>query len=208
MPPGNKHFARMAAAFLIIALLQVYVLADATRPGAATTSAAESASVLYGKLDLPGSRLIYVNGNSVASGTTIFSGAQLQTPADTEATILLESVGQVYVAPDSKLTLTFDRTSVDVTVESGNAVLSTKEGVNGTVRSADGKVLSSSGSSTAGAVVGLPPAAASTSAAAAALSKEEKLAFIIIPVVIAAIIVAVAVNNDDDNDNVSPSAPQ
>ncbi|HEX8650384.1 MAG TPA: hypothetical protein VF708_06060 [Pyrinomonadaceae bacterium] len=214
MSPRSRQAARTVAAFLIIALLQVYVLADATRPTDNTAAAsgtqprAEPSSMIFGKLNLHGSRRVFVNGNSAESGTTIFSGAQLQTPEGTEATVLLGSIGHVDIAPNSKLTLTFDKASVDVLVLTGNAVLSTNAGVTGTVRSADGKLMNSSPTS-AGAVVGLPPAGSSTRAAAATTT-EEKLSFIIIPIVIAAVIIAVAVNNggDDDNtNNVSQSAP-
>jgi hypothetical protein len=165
--------------------------------------------MILGKLDLPGSRRVLVNGNSAESGTTIFSGAQLQTPEDTEAAVLLGSIGRVDIAPNSKLTLTFDTASVDVLVLTGNAVLSTNAGVTGAVRSADGKLMNSSPAS-AVAVVGLPPAGSSTRAAAASTTTEEKLSFIIIPIVIAAVIIAVAVNNGGDDEtpnNVSPSTP-
>jgi hypothetical protein len=214
MPHSSRQAARTVAAFLIIALLQVYVLADATRPidntadASGTQPRAEPSSMIFGKLDLPGSRRVFVNGNSAESGTTIFSGAQLQTPADTEATVLLGSIGRVDIAPNSKLTLTFDKAGVDVLVLTGNAVLSTNAGIAGAVRSADGKLMSSSPTS-AVAVVGLPPAGSSTRAAAASTTTEEKLSFIIIPIVIAAVIIAVAVNNGGDDDtNVSQSAPQ
>jgi hypothetical protein len=182
----------MVAASLIITLFQVYVMADAVRPN----SSAEPSSMVFGKLSLPGSRTILVNGNSATSGTTIFSGAQLQTPEGTEATVLLGPAGHLYIAPNSELTLTFDKGSVDVLVRAGNAVLSTNAGVAGTVRSADGKVISSDPANS-GAIAGKPARPASST------STEEKAALIIIPIVIAAIIVAVAVSNND-NDNVSP----
>src|SRR2546423_10488534 len=118
MSPRGKQFARAVAAFLIIVLFQVYVLADATRPTVASGTTVP-ASMVFGKLSLPGSRLILLNGNSVGSGTTIFSGAQLQTPEDTEATVLLGAVGHLDIAPNSNLTITFDKASVDVMVMAG-----------------------------------------------------------------------------------------
>jgi hypothetical protein len=202
MSPRSKQAARVLAAFLIIALVQVYVLADAIRPVAA--SDATAASMIFGKLSLPGSRLMLVNGNNASSGTTIFSGAQLQTPEATEATVLLGSIGQLDIAPNSNLTLTFDKESVDVLVLAGNAALSTNAGVTGTVRSLDGKV-ERGNPATALAVVGLPPVG--KAARAAKTSNEEKAAFIIIPIVIAAILIAVAANNGGNNDNLSPNSP-
>jgi hypothetical protein len=209
MSPRSRQAARAVAAFLIIALFQVYVLADATRPivASSTTLSAVPANMIFGKLSLHGSRLILVNGNSVGSGTTIFSGAQLQTPEDTEATVLLGTVGHLDIAPNSNLTVTFDEASVDVMVMAGHAVLSTNAGVTGTVRNADGKVERSSNPANATSVVGLAPIGSTTRATAAAATKEEKLSLIIIPLLIAAVIVAVAVNNGGNNDNVSASTP-
>ena len=195
MSHRSQQGARMVAALLVITLFQVYVLADAVRPNA---SAAEPASMVYGKLSLPGNRAILVNGNNVTSGTTIFSGAQLQTPEGTEATVLLGPAGHLYIAPNSELTLTFDKGSVDVLVRAGNAVLSTNAGVAGTVRGADGKVLDSGDPVGGGATAGKPAGAASST------TTEEKAALIIIPIVIAAIIVAVVASNRNDNENVSP----
>lgn len=205
MSPRSRQAARTVAAFLIIVLFQVYVLADATRPTVASGTTVP-ASMIFGKLSLPGSRLILLNGNSVGSGMTIFSGAQLQTPEGTEATVLLGTVGHLEIAPNSNLTITFDKASVEVTVMAGHAVLSTNAGVTGTVRSADGKVERSSNSANATSALGLAPVR-STTRAAASTTTEEKLSFIIIPLVIAAIIIAVAVNNGSNNDNMSASAP-
>jgi hypothetical protein len=197
MSHRSQQVGRMVAAFLVITLFQVYVLADAVRPNAS----AEPAGLVYGKLSLPGNRAILINGNNATSGTTILSGAQLQTPEGTEATVLLGPAGHLYIAPNSELTLTFDKTSVDVLVRKGNAVLSTNAGVAGTVRDADGKVLSTVDPANTGATAGKP------ASAAAKTTTEEKAALIIIPIVIAAIIVAVAASNGNDNENVSPTTP-
>ena len=138
----NKQAVRAVAALLIITLFQVYVLADATRPNvkaSATTGARTTADMIFGKLSLPGSRVMLVNGNSASSGTTILSGSQLQTPAETEATVQLGSAGHLDIAPDSILTVTFDKASIDVRVTKGSVVLSSNAGVTGTVTNVDGK---------------------------------------------------------------------
>jgi hypothetical protein len=205
-PPQGKQAARAVAAFLIIAVVQVYVLADATRPAATSdaTTSAEPASMIFGKLSLPGSRLVLVNGNHVGSGTTIFSGAQLQTPEATEATVLLGSIGHLEIAPNSNLTITFDKESVDVLVVAGNAVLSTNAGITGTVRSPDGKV-ERSNPATAVSVVSLRPVGKPTRAADT--TTEEKASLIIIPIIIAALIIAFASKGGGNDDNLSASAP-
>ena len=205
----NKQAVRAVAALLIITLFQVYVLADATRPNikaGATTGVATPADMIFGKLSLPGNRVMLVNGNSASSGTTILSGSQLQTPAETEATVQLGSAGHLDIAPDSILTVTFDKASIDVRVTKGSAVLSSNAGVTGTVTNADGKVESSDPASAASIIGGAT--AGKATRAAAALSSEEKAALIIIPIIIAAILVAVAASDDGgDDDNLSPGSP-
>lgn len=204
----NKQAIRAVAALLIITLLQVYVLADATRPNikaSATTGAVTPADMIFGKLSLPGSRVMLVNGNSASSGTTILSGSQLQTPADTEAAVQLGSAGHLDIAPDSILTVTFDKASVDVRVTKGSALLRANAGVTGTVTNADGKAESSNPAS-ATSIIGGATAGRATRAAAE-MSGEEKAALIIIPIIIAAILVAVAASNKSDDDNLSPGSP-
>jgi hypothetical protein len=199
----GKHATRAVATFLIITLFQVYVLANATRPN--INSSAPHAGMIYGKLSLPGSKLMLINGNSVGTGTTVFSGSQLQTPADTEAAVQLGAVGYLDIAPDTNLTVTFDKTSVDVRVTKGSAVLSTDAGVKGTVTRADGTVETSNPAS-ANSILGRM--SVGKAARAADLSDEEKAALIIIPAVIAAIIIFVVVKGDDEaDDNVSLSNP-
>lgn len=196
---GNQA-VRFVAAFLIITLFQVYVLANATRPN---ISSGTPAGMVYGKLSLPESKVALVNGNSAGTGTTIFSGSQLQTPADTEAAVQLGAAGYLDIAPDSNLTVTFDKTSVDVRVTKGSVALSTNAGVKGTVTNADGTV-ETSNSASATSIIGR--ATVGKAARAAGLSNEEKAALIIIPSVIAAIILIVVLRDDDD-DNLSPGSP-
>ncbi|MGB7922401.1 MAG: hypothetical protein WCF57_04075 [Pyrinomonadaceae bacterium] len=201
MSSRGKQAARGVATFLIITLFQTYVLANSTRPN--INPGTPPAALVYGKLSLPANKAILVNGNSVNAGTTIFSGSQLQTPADTEAAVQLGDAGQLDIAPDSALTVTFNKTSVDVRVTKGSVALSTNAGVKGTVTNADGTVETSNPATASSIIGGMNVGKA---ARAAALSKEEKAALIIIPIAIAAIIIFV-VARDDDDDDISSSNP-
>ena len=128
--------------------MQVYVLADATRPNAArsiaTTSPALSGLTL-GRLTINGDQPILVNGNSANSGTTIFSGSQLQTPAGVDATVQLGAAGKLYIQPNTNLTVTFNSGSVDVNVATGKAFVAANAGVTSSVTTPDGKTSTSVG---------------------------------------------------------------
>lgn len=92
-----------------------------------------------GKLRTSGNRPVAVNGNRVTSGTTVYSGAQIESPEKVGATIEMPSLGRLDIAPQTRLTLTFVEGSVEVALQSGYAVLTTEKGVVGRLK-ADGKV--------------------------------------------------------------------
>jgi hypothetical protein len=132
----NVRPMRILSALMLIAVINVYVFAA----GAIVPKASESASakVLLGKLVTTSNRPIIVNGAEAITGTIILSGAQLTTPAASLATVQLDTLGTVTVAPKSNVTLTFDSKNVAVRIISGDATLSTVDGVKGTVLDANG----------------------------------------------------------------------
>ena len=130
------------ALFLVFSITQVYVLANSDGPDIATEKAAtktERTDLLFGRVEMDAKKSMMVNGNPVVSGATVFSGAQLFTPEAVGASIQLESLGRLEIMPNTNLTLTFDKTSVDVVVTKGDVFLSTNEGVKGTVITPEGK---------------------------------------------------------------------
>ena len=139
---------RIISVMVAVCFFQVYVLAGATTPNVVAnnmhpTSAASG--LMLGRLMLVGSESILVNGNSANSGTTIVSGSQLQTSEDVEATVQLGSAGKLYIQPNTNLTVTFDKTSVDVKVAAGNAVVAANAGVKSSVTTPDGRTSSTAG---------------------------------------------------------------
>jgi len=138
---------RIISVVATVCLFQVYVLAAATAPNAvANPNASSSANVLMlGRLMLTGSESILVNGSSANSGTTILSGSQLQTPGDVEATVQLGSAGKLYIQPNTNLTVTFDKTNVDVKVAVGSAFVAANAGVTSSVTTPDGKTSATGG---------------------------------------------------------------
>ena len=123
---------------VLLAVTNVYVFANGAMASAKNANDAGSAKVLLGKLVTMSNRPILVNGGEAITGTTILSGAQLITPAASIATVQLNNVGTVMIAPSSNVTLTFDLKSVTVRIASGDAMLTTAEGVKGTVIGPDG----------------------------------------------------------------------
>jgi hypothetical protein len=133
---------RMISVVAAVCLFQVYVLAAATAPNAVATNpnAATAANgLMLGRLMLAETESILVNGNSANSGTSILSGSQLQTPGNVEATVQLGSAGTLYIQPSTNLTVTFDKTNVEVKVAAGNAFVSANAGVTSSVTTPDGK---------------------------------------------------------------------
>jgi len=186
---SRKTF-RMISVMVAVCLFQVYVLAGATSPNVVATNATTTTAsngLLLGRLMLSGSEPILVNGNSANSGTTILSGSQLQTPQGVEATVQLGSAGKLFIEPNTNLTVTFDKTNVNVKVAAGNAFVAANAGVASSVTAPNGKT-----STTAGAP--------GSSSAAGNRDREVGVAILVGFLVVAAVVYFL--NRDDDG---SPS---
>ena len=122
---------RVLLAVMLIAGSQVCLFANGTL----------SSKALQGRLITTSNRPVWVNGGESVTGTVILSGAQVMTPAASLATIQLDNLGTVMIAPSSAVTLSFDAKNVTVKVASGDATLTTVNGVKGTVLGANGASL-------------------------------------------------------------------
>jgi ferric-dicitrate binding protein FerR (iron transport regulator) len=141
MNSASRKTFKIISVLAAICLFQVYVLAGATAPNVASNanSTSDANGLMLGRLVLAGTDSILVNGNSANSGTTILSGSQFQTPKGVEATVQLGSAGKLYIEPNSNLTLTFDKTNVDVKVAAGSAFVAANAGVTSSVTTPDGR---------------------------------------------------------------------
>lgn len=135
----QKAFSAIAL-FLIFSISHVYVQASLLASNAASESRAATALVPSGKLATRSGNLIRLNGNDVVSGTTILSGARIQTPAEGGATVQLGQLGKVELAPSTDLTLTFGQSNVDVKLGSGYVALTTLKGIDGSMVTPNGAV--------------------------------------------------------------------
>ena len=98
------------------------------------------AGPIMGKLRTRDNKSVRMNGTDAMSGSTVFSGASIQCPAKVGATVDLGALGRVDIAPNSELVLNFSEGSINITLKSGYLVLTTKDGVKGTVATPDGQV--------------------------------------------------------------------
>ena len=129
----NVRPMRVLSAIMLIAVINVYVFAAGAVVPKSTSSESASPKALLGKLITMSNRPIFVNGAEAITGTIILSGAQLTTPAASLATVQLDKVGTVTIAPSSNVTLNFDSESVALRIVSGDATLTTAKNVKGTV---------------------------------------------------------------------------
>jgi len=120
------HARPVLSALLLIAVVNVSVFAGG------------NSKALLGRLVTTSNRPIMVNGGEAVTGTIILSGSQLVTSSVSIATVSVPNVGSVMIAPSSDITLDFDAKNVTVKVISGDANLTTVEGVTGKVVDAAG----------------------------------------------------------------------
>jgi len=133
----NARPLRVLSTLLLIAVINVYVFAGgATAP---TKTESVKGKALLGKLVTMSNRPVLVNGAEAITGSIVLSGAQVTTPAASLATVQLDNVGSITVAPSSKVMVAFDSKNVTVRVASGDATITTADGVKGVVFGPNGQ---------------------------------------------------------------------
>jgi hypothetical protein len=139
MSAQRLRSATIAAMIALSFLLSVNVFADLTKGGKKVApSQPPSQQQISGQLGTVAQVKILVNGNSTPSGATIFTGSQIQTPELIGATIIIDSLGRVDIAPKTTLMLSFTSESMEVNLTAGCAILSTEVGVSGLVKTPQG----------------------------------------------------------------------
>lgn len=139
MTSKRQRAASAIALLLIFSISQIYVQASLAGKAAASTDGAPAVPARAGKLTTRGNNPITVNGNLTPAGTTILSGAQLQTPEGVGASVQIGRQGLLRMSPETSLTINFDDSNVDVVLNSGYITLTTSKGVKGSITMPDGK---------------------------------------------------------------------
>ena len=103
MTSRHKKALKAVVVFFAFAFSQVYVLAGlpAPEPGAPQRA-------ITAKLATKNNAPITVNGNSAGTGTTILTGATIETPDQVSAVIDLGDAGVIELRPGSKIQLDYD----------------------------------------------------------------------------------------------------
>lgn len=135
----HRRATSAIALLLVFSLSQFYVQANLLGNSSPAKNVATNSASKTGRLTTRGNNPISLNGNRTHSGTTVLSGSELQTPAGVEASVQLGRLGHLSLDPETSLKLNFDDSSIDVTLSSGSATLTTNEGFNGSITTPDGE---------------------------------------------------------------------
>jgi len=130
-----KRTASVTALFLVFCTSQIYVSAGFLAPDAASAGVQQGQDSV-GILTTQGNKPVSVNSADSITGTTILSGANIETPAGIGATINLRDLGSVEIEQDSKLVLTFQPGSIKVVLLRGCVTVKAHKGVLGEIETA------------------------------------------------------------------------
>ena len=133
MTQRQKVF-RAIALFLAFSLLQLYVQVSLAGQGLGGNSAAVLPQrQIVAKLTTRGNQPITVNGASTNSGSTVLTGATIETPDGVGATVDLGPLGKLDLAPNTSVQLDFSDGNVKVKLIKGCAILRTKKNTDGEI---------------------------------------------------------------------------
>jgi hypothetical protein len=127
----SKAWSRKSiAACVSVAVLSVYSMVALASPRAKAPS---------GELSISGQ--VTVNGQKAISGGTMFSDSLIVTSDRSSATVNINKLGRVELAPNTSLSLSFSDKAVTGLLDSGNARVSTLAGVSVNLTTKEGSVV-------------------------------------------------------------------
>src|SRR5262245_29956060 len=140
MNQKRAHGSRVIAALLLLAIVQISVQVGLAEPNT-TTNATAIPQQVVGKLRTKNNQPVTVNGLSANTGASILTGATIETGADQTASVDLGALGSLEIAPNTKVTLTFDeQRNVKALVITGCVTLTTKKNATGEVANEQGSI--------------------------------------------------------------------
>lgn len=135
----SQKSARVMALFLAVCLLALPAFSRVEEKGKKNGGVpAAPAPQASGKLVTRGNQPVLVNGNIVGTGTTILTGATIQTFKDTRALVKLGALGNFELSPNSTATLSFGGNEVTGMLKRGCALLTTNASIAGALGTPDG----------------------------------------------------------------------
>jgi hypothetical protein len=136
----QSKLTKAVALILMASFFQVYVQVSAAQDTALQTPQ------MVGRLFTSGNREILVDREKSDTGTTILDGATLETPDCTTAIAYIGQLdvitlyNEVRLATNTTVRINYSADKVKVTLKQGCAKLLTKQGVEGTIETPDGKI--------------------------------------------------------------------
>src|SRR5436190_21932265 len=149
------------AALLVFVIAQLAIQVGFAEPSSANTPVPVPQQ-FFARLRTKNNGPVTVNGLSATTGATIATNATIETDAVTSATVNLGALGNLDLAPNTKVVITDDdHGNLKVTLVTGCAVLTTKKNAEGQVVLPDGTVAGKSEKKKGGVLdICFPPGAA------------------------------------------------
>lgn len=142
--PATRQRTKAAALALLLIFSVLHLSVGTARAAFPADIAARLQGALTGQLFTRGNQPILVNGVQTNSGATIMSGAMIQTPDLVGATVVLGLLGNLDIAPNTKLTVEFGRDGkVKVTLIEGCVILRLNRGNYGAIHNEAGNKIAS-----------------------------------------------------------------
>ena len=138
MNQKRRNGSRVIAALLLFAIAQVGLQVGLAEPNT-TTHPTVLPQQFVARLTTRNNQPITVNGLSASTGASILTGATIETGADQSATVNLGPLGQLDIAPNTKLVLTYDeKGNIKAVIIYGCAILTAKKKTTGEVATEQG----------------------------------------------------------------------
>ena len=138
MNPKRRNGSRVIAVLLLLAIAQIGLQVGLAEPNT-TTNPTAIPQQFVARLTTRNNQPITVNGLSANTGASILTGATIETGADQSATVNLGPLGQLDIAPNTNLVLTYDEHgNVKALLIYGCAILTAKKKTKGEVATEQG----------------------------------------------------------------------
>ena len=133
MRTRQRKAFRAIAAFLVLSFAQVSVQVSFAASSSNNSVLPIPQQLILAKVERVRGTALSVNGNSAATGATITTASMIETGPDTAVTINLGPLGNIDLAPNTRLELTYDENKVKVRLIQGCVILRTKNKKDGEV---------------------------------------------------------------------------
>src|SRR6202008_2434556 len=138
MNQKRRNGSRVIAVLILFAVAQIGLQVGLAEPNA-TTNPTALPQQFVARVTTRNNQPITVNGISANTGASILTGATIETGADQSATVNLGPLGQLDIAPNTKLVLTYDEQgNVKVVIVYGCAILTAKKKTKGEIATEQG----------------------------------------------------------------------